>query len=223
MQPNRTLAITAAAAFVAIAACSSATRRTTVESGGEVASSTDVTSVMPANNRTIPAGVTLVAMLDQTLGTKESKPGDNFTTTVSNTLYAEDGSVVVPAGAKIEGRVTALDDSDNATEPALIRLTFDRIRFNGRSYPFAADIVQSDPVQTGNTSSSDRNRQIIIGGAVGAAVGAILGNKDLDKIVIGGALGAAVGSIVSLGNEVNAKLPAGSRMTLRATQTTMLR
>lgn len=164
-----------------------------------------------------------MATLDQALGTKISKAGDVFTATVSQTLYASDGSIVVPAGAKIDGSVTALDDSDNATEPALIRLAFNRIRFNGMSYPFAAAIAQSNAVQTSNQSSSDKTRQIVIGGAVGAAIGGLLGKGDLDKIIIGGAIGAAAGSIVSLGTEVNSTLPAGSQMTLRATETTYMR
>jgi hypothetical protein len=213
----------AAVALAALAGCSAATqqRGTTVESGGEVAATSTIT---PSNNRTLPSGARLTATLDQTLGTSVSKAGDVFTATVSSALMASDGSVVVPAGAKIDGRVTAVDDSDNATEPALIRLAFDRLRFNGQSYPLSAAIVQSAPVQTGNTqSNAQRNRQIIIGGAIGAAIGGLLGDRDLDKIVIGGALGAAAGSVISLGKEVNATLPAGSPMTIQATQPVTLR
>jgi hypothetical protein len=218
MQHKQTLLIASGlAALCSLGACATTQRGTTVEAGGDVA------AVVPMDNRTIPTGATLTATLDQTLGTKMSKAGDSFTATVSTRLSAQDGSMVVPAGAKLEGRVTAVDDSDNATEPALIRLTFDRIRFDGRSYPFSAAIVQSNPVKTSDQTSGDRTRQIIIGGAVGAAIGAILGDRDLDKIIIGGALGAAAGSIISLCTEVNATLPAGSQMTVRATQTTTLR
>src|ERR1043166_7814905 len=162
-QTARTLAALAAAVF--LAACASATRRaTTVESGGEVSNA----SVIPANNRPIPVGAERTAPLDQTLGTKESKAGDPFSATVITALRAQDGSMVVPSGAKIEGRVTATDPSDNATKPALIRLAFDRIRFNGQSYPFSAAIIQSNPVQTGQPTAAERNKQIVIGGAVGA-------------------------------------------------------
>lgn len=210
-------------AGILLGACASASQRTTtIESGGDVANSTEA-PVTPVNNRAIPVGATFVATLDQTVGTNMSKPGDTFTATVSGDLRAQDGSVVVPAGSRIEGRVTALDDSDNATEPALIRLAFDRVRINGQAYPFAARIVQANAVQTSGQSSADRTRQIVIGGAVGAALGALLGDRDLDKIVIGGAIGAAAGSIISLGTEVNATLPAGSPMTLRVTQATALR
>ena len=221
MRMNRRLIPTVAFGVVLVlAGCSASTgRTTTVESGGDVASSTVVT---PTNNRTIPAGAQLIATLDNTLGTSTSKVGDPFTVTVATSLRASDGSVVVPAGAKVDGRVTARDDSDHAGDPALLRLAFDRIRFNGQSYPFSAAIVQSNAVQTG-AESSDRARQVVIGGAVGAALGGLISGGDLKKIIIGGAIGAAAGSIVSMGTEVNASLPAGSRMTLQATQTTTIR
>jgi hypothetical protein len=217
---NTSFTISAATAVCLLGGCATAARTTTVESGGEVASTSVVT---PMDNRTIPAGAQLNTTLDRALGTNISKAGDMFTATVSSGLYASNGALVVPAGAKIEGHVTALDDSDNATEPALIRLDFDHIRFNGQTYPFAASIVSSNAVQTSNQTSTEKTKQIVIGGAVGAALGGILGKGDLDKIVIGGALGAAAGSIVSLGTEVNATLPAGSAMTLRTTQTTTIR
>lgn len=191
-----------------------------IESDGNVAVTSAV--VTPTDNRSIPAGAQIVATLDQSLGTATSKAGDTFTATVAQSLMATNGSVVVPAGAKIEGRVTARDDSDHAGDPALLRLAFDRIRFNGASYPFSAAIVQSSAVQT-RTETADRTRNIIIGGAVGAALGALISGRDVDKIAIGGAIGAAAGSIVSLGTETNATLPAGSFMTLQATQATSLR
>jgi hypothetical protein len=220
MKDARMKAAAAAIGALWLFGCSQAMQRTTtVESGGEVAT----TAVTPVDNRTLPMGARLATTLDQELGTKVSKAGDRFTATVSSTLYASDGSIVVPAGAKIDGRVSALDDSDNATEPALIRLAFDDIRFNGRTYPFAAAIVQADAVQSSSQTSGDRTRQIVIGGAVGAALGGLLSKGDLDKIVIGGALGAAAGSIISLGTEVNATLPAGSPMTVQATQSIVLR
>jgi hypothetical protein len=217
---RRTAAASAVAMVFLLAGCSAKQRTTTVESGGDVANSNGVT---PSNNRSIPTGAHLTATLDQTLGTSTSKVGDGFTATVAHSLRASDGSVVVPAGAKIDGRVTARDDSDHAADPALLRLAFDRIRFNGQAYAFSAAIVQSSAVQTSSEPSGDRTKQIVIGGAVGAALGGLISGGDLKKVIIGGAIGAAAGSIVSMGTEVNASLPAGSQMTLQATQTVWIR
>jgi hypothetical protein len=221
MQRTKMLALAmSGAALLTVGACGGFNHRTThVEAAGDV----EIAPVTPMNNRTIPTGATVYATLDQALGTNISKAGDAFTATVSNALMAQDGSTVVPSGAKIEGRVTAIDDSDNATEPALIRLAFERIRFNGYSYPFTATIVRSAPVQSGMPSKAETTRKIVIGGAVGAALGGLLSGGDLDKLVIGGAIGAAAGSVVSLGTEMNATLPAGSTMAVRATEPTVLR
>jgi len=205
--------LTAAAAAVLLLGCGINNRSTTVESGGDIA------PVTPVNNRTLPAGATLTARLDQELSTRHSKAGDAFTATVSTPLTAQNGSVVVPQGAKIHGHVTATDPSDRAGDPALIRLNFERLSFNGQSHPFNAQIVQSAPVE----SSTHTTRNVVIGGAVGAALGGLVSGGDLDKLIIGGAIGAAAGSVVSMGSDVNATLPAGSAMTLRATQTTQLR
>lgn len=218
MHINRSAAASAVAMVFLLAGC--AARRTSVESAGEVASSTVVT---PSNNRSIPAGAQLTTTLDQTLGTNTSKVGDAFTATVVQPLRASDGSIVVPAGAKIDGRVTARDDSDHPADPALLRLAFDRIRFNGQTFAFSAAIVRSNAVQTSSEPSGDRTRQIVIGGAVGAALGGLISGGDLKKVIIGGAIGAAAGSIISMGTEVNASLPAGSQMTLQTTQTTWIR
>ena len=171
MRTTRSLAIAAAA--LAMGACGTmGNRTTTVESGGSVATG----DVIPANSRSLPAGATIEARLDQTLGTKASKVGDTFTATVANDLRAQDGSVVIPAGAKIEGRVTALDDSDNANEPALIRLDFDRIRFGGRSFPFEANILRANATQSSG-SGGDRGRNTAIGAAAGAVLGARTGAR----------------------------------------------
>jgi hypothetical protein len=218
----KTPAAIALSAACLLAACSAATRTTTVESGGDVTSSAAVT---PTSNMALPTGAVLSATLDQALGTGISHAGDAFYATVSNTLYASDGSIVVPAGAKIMGRVTALNASNNAADPALIRLDFQSLQMNGRTYPLAAQLISAPAAErtTSSMSNAEKTKQIVIGGAVGAAIGGLLSKGELDKIVIGGAIGAAAGSVVSLGNTVNATLPAGSQMTVQTTAVTQLR
>ena len=49
--------------------------------------------------------------------------------------------------------------------------------------------------------------------------GAVIGGGDVSKILGGAAIGAAAGTVISLGTgEVDAVLPAGSKMTLQTTQ-----
>jgi tRNA U34 5-carboxymethylaminomethyl modifying enzyme MnmG/GidA len=55
--------------------------------------------------------------------------------------------------------------------------------------------------------------------AAGAVLGAVIGGGDISKILGGAAIGAAAGTVISLGGgDVEAVLPAGSKMTLQTTQ-----
>ena len=180
------------------------------------------TGVTPVNARTLPSGVDLELTLDQAIGTKHSRVGQEFSATVRNTVHAQNGRVVVPAGAKVYGRVTGLDDSDHPGEAAAIRLDFERLSFNGRSYPFEARITA-----TNLETARDRRvgvGDVAIGAAAGAVLGAIVGEGDLRKILGGAAIGAAAGTVIALGvGDTEATLPTGARMNVRTTQTVALR
>ena len=113
----------ASVAVVSLAGCQ---RSVDVVSGGEVA---PITPVVSANSGTLSAGSTMEVQLNQQLSTETNKAGDTFTATVVNNVMATNGEVVVPAGAIVHGRISALDDSDNPTDKALIQLQFDRLSF----------------------------------------------------------------------------------------------
>ncbi len=104
----------------------------------------------------------------------------------------------------------------------MIRLNFDELGFEGRRFPFSADISNVDVKSTVDKNGATRGA--VTGGAVGAVLGAILSGGELSKIIGGGLLGAAAGTVVSLGSgELGATIPAGSAMTLRATNTIIVR
>jgi hypothetical protein len=139
-------------------------------------------------------------------------------------VTAQNGEVVVPAGAKIEGRVTALEASRRAGEPAVIRLDFDRLTFGGRSHDFDAAITSAAPETSGGDTRNETLRKAGIGAAAGAVLGAVLGDRDLRNMAIGAVLGAAAGTAISLGTgTVQSALPAGTTITLRTTQSVALR
>jgi hypothetical protein len=202
--------IIAVATLVSVGAC---TRPSTVSSGGDVATAT------PVNARTLPTGSVVNVALDQQIGTKNSKVGDTFSATVVDPIVASNGQTVVPAGAKVYGKVTGLQDSNNAGQKAAIRLDFERINVNGVERPFEAKITATNLQTTGNDTRNETLKKAGIGAAAGAVLGAVIGGGDVSKILGGAAIGAAAGTIISLGTgEVDAVLPAGSRMTLQTTQ-----
>ena len=212
---HRTIAV--AAAVVLASACAQPARIES-SSGGDVSPTT------PASANSLPAGTTMTARLDQSLGTKSSKVGDKFTATTTQPVVAQNGQTVVPTGATVHGHVTGLHSPTVTGEQAVIRLDFDSIAISGPSYPFKASInsVATAGRTTGSTSSTVK--AAAAGGAAGAVLGAVISGGDLDKIVAGGLLGAAAGTVISLGRgDVESVLPEGSTLTVQSTEAVALR
>jgi hypothetical protein len=194
-------------------------RQSRVESGGEV----DL-SATPVDARTLPSGTSVEVTLDQEIGTKVSKVGDTFTATVANAIVAQNGATVVPAGAKVYGKVTGVDNSDRVGDAAVIKVDFERIAVAGQDHPFNAKVTATNLQTRGGDTRNETLKKAGIGAAAGAVLGAVLSGGDLDKILLGGALGAAAGTAISLGmGDTEAVLPAGTRMTLQTTQMVTLR
>ena len=113
---------------VALGAVAGCARNAQVESSGEVAAAT------PANRSVLPAGTSITARLNQSLGTSASKEGDQFTATVTDAVVAQNGATAVPSGAMLFGHVTGLHTANLPTDQAVIRLAFDSIGVNGRAF-----------------------------------------------------------------------------------------
>src|SRR3954469_9559221 len=126
---HRIIMLVASAA--ALGACASGTQ---VSSGGEVAAAT------PATRDYLPAGTSMTARLEQPLSTT-SHEGDAFYATVTQAVYAQNGQIAVPAGAILRGHVTGIHTSNVPTDQNVIRLNFDALDMNGRSYPFSGSIA----------------------------------------------------------------------------------
>jgi hypothetical protein len=206
-------------AFGAVAALSACATNPRVEAGGEVAPAT------PSNASYLPMGTSMNVRLDQTLGTSSSNNGQSFTATVIDPVVAQNGAVAVPSGAVVYGHVTGLSKSSIPGQQSVIRLDFDDIRFNGRSYPFDASVSNVDVQnQSSSITSPSTVKGAVTGAAAGAVLGAILGGGDLSRLIEGGLLGAAAGTVISLGqDQAHSDLPAGTTMTLRASRDVQIR
>jgi len=201
---------------IVLAACARSPRVETAN--GEVA-----TPVTPANARTLPAGAMMDLTLDQQLGTKTSHTGDQFSATVATAVIAQNGRTAIPSGARVWGHVSGVTAANNATETAALVLDFDSLTFGARTYPYKANIVATNLMKQG-ASTSETVKSAAIGAAAGAVLGAVLSGADRDKILLGGGLGAVAGTAISLGKGgENAVLPAGSHLSVQTTQTVALR
>ncbi len=198
-----------------LGACASGTQ---VSSGGEVA------AVTPATRNYLPPGTSMIAQLDRSVSTS-SHDGDGFTATVTDNVYADDGTVAIPAGAVVRGHVTGAHTAKIPGEQNVIRLDFDNLAMRGRTYPFNGSISNVD-VKGGGGTSSHVGRNAAIGGAAGAVLGGILSGGEVSKMITGGLLGAAAGTVISLGTGsagTEAVIPAGSLVTIRSNEGVQVR
>jgi hypothetical protein len=132
------------------------------------------------------AGTLLQVSLDRELSTESSNVGEKFTVTLLAPVTDATG-VVIPAGTKIQGEVTALEPSGSAGQQAMI----------------------------GRKSTEEKAVTIGAGAVVGGILGRVIGGNATGTI-IGGVAGAAAGTAIALGTEdVDAVLEEGSEMTLR--------
>jgi hypothetical protein len=202
-----------------LAALGGCARNAQVESTGEVAPAT------PADRSVLPAGTAMTARLNQSLGTAASKEGDQFTATLTNAVVAQNGTTAVPSGAMLFGHVTGLHSATLPTDQAVIRLAFDSISFNGRTFPFDASISNvAVKNESGSPSTNTTVRDAAVGAAAGAVLGGIISGGDLSKMITAGLLGAAAGTAISLGTGTGqAVIPAGTTMTVRSTQEVRVR
>jgi hypothetical protein len=197
-----------AAAAVAVAAgCSPAPGHNATEGNGASAGT-------QTSHVTVPAGTQFSLALNQELSTRENKAGDEFTAQVVSPV-AQGGEVVVPEGSTVRGRVTAVQASTGANQPALLKVAFDAIEVNGEFQPMQATLVRAEPETKSRTSTGEAAAKIGAGTAAGAIIGRIVGG-DATGAVVGGAVGAAAGTAIVLGTQdVDAVLPSGSHMSVR--------
>jgi len=147
----------------------------------------------------VPAGTVIRVRMNQTISSKTAKVGDTFSTTVTEPAYSSNGSVVIPVGSTIVGRVDSAKAAKKGGDPGQIDARFVSVKLpNGTSRSINGSLTDLDAKNTKSdnegTASADKmkNRKIIfIGG--GGAGGAILG------AAIGGGKGALIGGLLGAG------------------------
>jgi hypothetical protein len=163
---------------------------------------------------TIPNGTELRLVLETGLSTSTTAVGDRVVARVERAM-SNDGRVVLPGGTVLRGRVVRADKPGRVKGVAHLGVDFDRIVVRGREHPLRATSL--------DVAGPDTTKQDVAVIAGSTAAGAIIG-KIMDKGAKKGAVvGAATGTgavLVTRGEAV--EMPAGSRWTVRTTDTIRL-
>ena len=145
---------------------------------------------------TLNAGLVLPVRLVDGLSSERNAPGDTFAATLDKEVVA-DGFVIAERGARVEGRVVAVDRAKVKTAGALALELTTLHTSDGQSVPIRTEglFKHPNPPQVNNTAK-------IAGGAVlGAVIGAIAGGGK------GAAIGAGVGGGAGVGDVLLTRRP----------------
>jgi hypothetical protein len=164
----------------------------------------------------VGAGTEIHAALDTPLSSKTSKPGDRFTATVSDPVRANNGAIVIPAGARVEGEVAESEDEKTLAalkdKPKLSLRFRDVVLPSGQTLPLTATLVSVHDTGGKNSKKIIPEGQIAIGAAASPA-------RSFGGPIKGLAIGAlSGGGYVVATNGKDVHLPALAGMLIRVDQ-----
>ena len=131
---------------------------------------------------TIPSGTTLPLTLTSSVASDTSVVEDAVTADLTRAITI-DGRDVLPAGVRLAGTVTDVDDSGRVKGRAMIAFRFTSLWTDGQQY----DVQTAALSHVAPATKGEDATKIGIGAGVGAAIGGLFGGKD------GAAKGAGIG------------------------------
>jgi hypothetical protein len=172
----------------------------------------------------VAAGTEIHATLDTPLSSKTSKPGDRFTATIADEVRGPDnGALVIPGGARVEGEVAEPDDNKAIASlhgKGTLSLRFrDVVLPNGQTLPLAATLISVHDTSMHGTPIGDTSSKNINKPAQDSASPASIAGLTFGGPVKGLAIGARAGGgyvVSTKGKDVN--LPAQTGMVIRLDQ-----
>lgn len=202
-------------ATIAAAACSttaSDATDTTLPADNGAAARSAVVPNRPVNREvTIPAGTALTLVLTNSIASDTSAVEDAVTGELTVPIVI-DGRDALPAGTRLSGVVTAVDDANRVRGRAMIAFRFTSLRNGDATYK-----LQTNPQShVAPATKGEDATKIGIGAGAGAVIGGILGGKKGagEGAAIGGGAGTGV-VLATKGREV--RLGPGTNVTTHLT------
>jgi hypothetical protein len=158
---------------------------------------------------TVPAATSIHIVLDQSLSSASSRPGDRFDASLAEPVVLE-GVTVIPRHSHVRGRVVDVDASGRLKGVARLEITLSVIEVDGKWY----DLDTNNSTHLGQ-NHNQRNGVLMGGGAgVGALIGGLAGGGK--GALIGAAAGAGAGTAgAAATGKKDISLPAETPLTFR--------
>ena len=158
----------------------------------------------------VPSAAVVGLQIESAVSTERARVEDRVDARVTRDLVV-DGRTAIPAGTRVVGSVTLVEQGGKMRERARLGVRFHTLVFaDGTELPFRTDPI----LREGESPSGESTRKIGGAAAGGAIIGAIIGGKK--GAIVGGATGAAGGTAVVMAGDRNAAtLPVGAVVTVR--------
>jgi len=148
---------------------------------------TAVTKALEPKPLVVPADAVLAVVLDQTISSKTSHPGDKFTATVESPVEVE-GKIAIPKGARASGVIREAKAAGRFKGGAALALALTSVEVHGKEHE-----IQTSNAMMSSKGKGKRTAAMVGGGAGGGAlIGGLAGGGK--GAVIGGLIGAAAGT-----------------------------
>jgi hypothetical protein len=135
----------------------------------------------------VPAETVISVVLDESVGSKMSRPGQNFSASIAEPVDV-DGKIAIPKHARVTGQVVNAKPAGRFKGGASLELTLVSVELNGVEHP----IHTTSPMET-SKGKGKRTAAMVGGGAGGGAlIGGLAGGGK--GAIIGGLIGAAAGT-----------------------------
>jgi hypothetical protein len=155
---------------------------------------------------TLEEGTTIEVRLEDRLSSATARREDRFEATVAAPVRSR-GRVVIPAGTRVRGIVTAAERGERPARAGRLDLTFDAIYLDERT---RTDIRTRVVSIEESLDRDDTARRAGIGAVLGAVLGSMIGGRK--GAVIGVVIGGTGGVLAKTGEDV--VLPAGTILVL---------
>ena len=170
----------------------------------------------------IPTGTMFRARLETTINTATTQTGTPFRAQITEPVL-HDGSVIVPAGATLEGRVTDIRGGRRLHGPALIHLQAQTIILpDGSRMPVHAGVIDTDKFadtridNEGNIVRKDHAGQTLatLSLTTGSAAAAGGRSAGVPGALVGAGIGAGVSTVMWLKADRQTELPPDTTLVL---------